>query len=227
MCWAFVYSETVRAFSPFRQLCALLAISSLHSRRCRAARYTTSEQPTLDSIPETARVLWPSHFLHNTAMKTNVSYTIRVKCKGSWASRALYDLKETFSLYLPSKRNDEDERMDWEVVSGDRLFSPPVTPEYGTFYNMSLHQRKSPSLSHPLSAPQFKAAAGNTKPLHVAHEISIIILQTCCTFTCCRSDQNSDAIYFKREKTPPNKWIIRYSLSSNPPGQACITGHIH
>lgn len=108
---------------------------------------------------------------------------------------------------------------------GDQPFSPAVTSEYGTFYNMSLHQRKSPSLSHPLSTLQFKVAAGNTKPLHVAHEISIIILQTCCTFTrCCSSDQNSDAICHKREKTNPNKQKISYSLSCNPLAKSALQG---
>lgn len=85
MCWAFVYLETAPAFSPFWQLQALLAISGLQVKRCRPARYTKSEPPTLNSIPETTRVLWSSDFLHNTAVKTNVSYTIRgqLKCKGS------------------------------------------------------------------------------------------------------------------------------------------------
>lgn len=137
-------------------------------------------------------------------------------------------MKEIFSLCLHSKRNDKHECVDQEVVLGDQPFSPAVTSEYGTVYNMSLHQRKSPSLSHSLSALQFKVAAGNTKPLHVAREISTIGLQNCCTFTrCCWSDQNSDAIYSKREKKTPNKRIVSYSLSCNPSGQVCITRHIH
>lgn len=72
------------------------------------------------------------------------------KAKGVQFPEAFMIQKEHFP-FVYTDRNDEDKRMDWEVVSWDRPFSPAVTSEFGTFYTVRLHQRKSPFPSHPIS----------------------------------------------------------------------------
>lgn len=107
--------------------------------------------------------------------------------------------------------------MDWGCVRDQS--SPSITSEYCTF-----HPRPFPSSPIPSA---LWGGAGNTKPLHVPSEISTAVLQTCCTSQdAAGSDQNSDAIYFKRGKNP-NKWIFSYSFSCNLTGQVCAPGFIH
>ena len=177
MCWAFVYSETVPAFSPLWQPGALLPLAACKSRdTARPATPRQSSPPSTASLkPPELRELLIFCIIPTQNPKFPTQWGGNSwNAKGVKCPKPFMIWKNHFLLVYIVR---ETTRMN------------------GT------KERALPSLPPPLSVLQFKGAAGSTKPLHVAHEISFIILQICWIFTrCCWSDQNSDAIYLKKEK---------------------------